>query len=451
MRLHKNLLQCSQEDGLATRHRWFRKLATLDEILAESLVDKSESWASLSHFLLGERERSSLIPGFGMLGSRNAESKLRRERSMPPRQISQHASENPSFTFMDLFAGIGGFHLALSDVGGRCVFACERDEAARLTYAMNFGLIPYSDIRKFTRNESGEAKRISEIRKLIPYADIVAAGFPCQPFSLAGVSSRNFHGLDHGLKCDSQGTLFEDIILVARAKRPLALFLENVRNLVTHDHGRTIEVIRSQIEAAGYTIFPDWRTTGKNWGIVDSNSVVGQRRKRIYLVCVRNDYLRTFPKQSRSFIFPDFPVVSGRYSLRQAIESDPTSNRIKFEKYSISKKLYRSHLARDRRHRARNNGFSTRVISNLDLPSPTLVARYYKDGKDCLIPHSRKREAPPRMLTPQECAYLQTFPKTFWIHPSKTAAYKQFGNAVTVEVVRRIGERLVGFLFSDSK
>lgn len=360
------------------------------------------------------------------------------------RGYARHASKTKhgegKFSFIDLFAGIGGFHLALSKAGGHCVFASEWDNNARITYAVNHGIFPFGDIRGFTRIGSAD-QRPSVIRKTIPYADVVAAGFPCQPFSLAGVSSRNHHGHDHGLKCATQGTLFHDIVLIARAIRPKILFLENVKNLATHDRGNTIQVILGEIQSAGYQVFP--RNIGtRGWAVVDSQAVSGQRRKRVYLVCVRNDVV----EQKGDFEFPDFSFVNPASTLREVIAQDNSmSDAEKFARFSISSRLWESHLDRDRRHAAKSNGFTTNFMYDLDQPSPTLVARYFKDGKDCLIPH-RSKNHPPRMLTPRECAILQTYPSRFWIPEAKSVAYKQFGNSITVKVAEKIARRIVGYL-----
>lgn len=363
-------------------------------------------------------------------------------------KLKWHPTDNwIDFTFMDLFAGIGGFHLALSSQGGTLAFASEIDNSARTTYAMNFGVIPFGDIRAFTRKASGDPRPLREIARIIPRADIVAAGFPCQPFSLAGVSSRNFHGIEHGLKCEAQGTLFEDILLVAKATKPDALILENVRNLSSHDSGKTIRVIRSEITKAGYQIFPRWDDS-KSWAVINSLSVIGQRRKRVYMVCIRNDLAENLILSKGPFEMPKFSLEKRKYSLRQIIEADHEhSDLAKFKLYGISKKLWLSHQKRDKNHALRNNGFRTNLMTDLNEPAPTLVARYYKDGKDCLIPHKDK-DCPPRMLTPRECGLLQTFPPTFWIPTSKTPAYKQFGNAITVEVARIIARSLTSYLYT---
>lgn len=368
--------------------------------------------------------------------------------SFNPTSLKRRKTDNwIDFTFMDLFAGIGGFHLALSSQGGTLAFASEIDNSARTTYAMNFGIVPFGDIRTFTRTQLGAPRPLREIARSIPRADIIAAGFPCQPFSLAGVSSRNFHGIEHGLNCEAQGTLFEDILLVAKATKPDALILENVRNLASHDSGKTIRVIRNEITKAGYQIFPKWDGT-KHWAVINSLSVIGQRRKRVYMVCIRDDLAKNLASSKGPFEMPSFSTDKKKHSLGEIIHADnELSDSAKFKTYGISKRLWLSHQKRDKNHVLKKNGFRTNLMTDLDEPAPTLVARYYKDGKDCLIPN-RDGRIPPRMLTPRECGLLQTFPSTFWIPGAKTPAYKQFGNAITVEIARIIARSLTTYLYT---
>ena len=313
-----------------------------------------------------------------------------------------------SFTFIDLFAGIGGFHLGLSAVGGRCVFASEIDRNARHTYLMNHGMEPHGDIRDFTSPHFPD----EHLSKTIPDHDILAAGFPCQPFSQAGVSARNAFGHAHGLLDEVQGTLFFDIARIAKVKRPKILLLENVSNIIRHDSGRTIailsEVIRKEL---GYSF---------SYKILNSEALVPQRRKRCYMVAFRD------PIAADHFSFPD--IQGSPRPLREALETDVPDS------FTISDRRWDGHKRRTASNITRGTGF-TAYEANLDKPSNTLVARYYKDGKECLIPQTGKN---PRMLTPRECANLQGFPAEFIPHPTKSAAYKQFGNAVTVPVVERV-------------
>jgi len=317
------------------------------------------------------------------------------------------------YKFIDLFAGIGGFHLALSELGGSCVFASDWDEKARQTYVANYGIEPAGDIREFTGADVSDA----ELNKSIPDHDVLAAGFPCQPFSLAGVSSRNALGRAHGLLDEAQGTLFYDIARIVAVKRPRVLFLENVSNIVRHDKGRTFETLQRIIEERlGYAL---------KYQVINAETVVPQRRKRCFMVAFREAYDAT------NFEFPAFDGPS--LPLRSVLET------VVDDKYTISDRSWEGHKRRTKNNLARGVGF-TAFEADLDRPSNTIVARYYKDGKECLVPQEGKN---PRLLTPRECARLQGFPDSFRPHPTRSAAYKQFGNAVPVPVVQRVAENIL--------
>jgi DNA (cytosine-5)-methyltransferase 1 len=318
---------------------------------------------------------------------------------------------NPSFQFIDLFAGIGGFRLALQAQGGKCVFTSEWDKHAKHTYALNFGETPFGDIRQFTGPNITEA----EIKSLIPDHDILAAGFPCQPFSNAGVSARSSLGQSHGFSCEIQGTLFFDLVRIAKAKRPRVLLLENVRNLENHNKGDTFKRIRHTIENdLGYSF---------DYQIIDSSPLVPQKRKRCYMVCIRD--------KGAKFQFPE--IIGPSLALGDFLEEAPA------KKYTISDRLWLGHKNRTQRNLDRGAGF-TAFEADLSKPAHTLVARYYKDGKECLIPQKGQN---PRMLTPKECARLQGYPAHFNSHPTDTHAYKQFGNSVAVPVVELVASSVV--------
>ena len=306
---------------------------------------------------------------------------------------------NPKFTFIDLFAGVGGFRLAMQSIGGKCVFTSEWDKNAQATYQANYGEQPFGDIRPQTTKD-----------KIPKGFDVLCAGFPCQPFSLAGVSARNSMHRAHGFDDETQGTLFFDVLQIIRQRRPRVVFLENVRNLVNHDGGRTFDVIRRAIENEGYSF---------SYKLIDSSPLVPQRRVRCYMVCLRNGVKFEFPE-----------IKGAPLPLRGALDKDVSDD------YTISDNLWAGHQRRTRTNLARGAGF-TAYTANLDEPSHTLVARYYKDGKECLIPQEGKN---PRMLTPRECARLQGFPENFILPRSRSAAYKQMGNSVAVPVLERIAE-----------
>lgn len=326
------------------------------------------------------------------------------------KEIAFPPQPNPSFRFIDLFAGIGGFRLGLQSIGGQCVFSSEWDKAAADTYYRNYGELPFGDIRLF----SDESVADRELDDLIPDHEVLAAGFPCQPFSHAGVSARTAVGKEHGFRCNTQGTLFFDIMRIVAVKRPKVLFLENVKNIQRHDEGRTFKVIKESIEDLGYNF--DFR-------IIDASSLVPQRRQRCYMVCVRKDLGKNY----------EFPAFEGNpLALRTILEKNPDPA------FTISDKLWNGHIQRTERNLSRGTGF-TAFTADLDKPSNTLVARYGKDGKECLIPQSGKN---PRFLTPRECARLQGYPDQFLLPKAKTPAYKQFGNSVAVPVVTALAKSI---------
>ena len=317
-----------------------------------------------------------------------------------------------TFKFIDLFSGVGGFHLALKSLGGKCVFASEIDEKARATYKQNFDMCPNGDIRAITAPDRPN----NVIKTQIPDHDVLAAGFPCQPFSLAGVSARNALGQSHGLLDETQGTLFFDIARIVKIKQPKALLLENVSNIVRHDGGKTFDVLRRVISDLGYSL---------SWKVLNSETLVPQRRRRCFMVAFRD------ADMGEEMTFPDLP--GNPIPLRAALEENVD------DKYTLSDRAWAGHQRRTAANLARGTGFTAHA-ADLDKPSNTIVARYYKDGKECLIPQKGKN---PRFLTPRECARLQGFPDSFIPHPTRSAAYKQFGNAVPVPVVRLVAEAML--------
>lgn len=318
---------------------------------------------------------------------------------------------NPNFNFIDLFAGIGGFRLGLQKNGGVSVFSSEWDKGAQKTYYKNYGELPFGDITAFTSEEISNEK----LNCMVPDHDVLAAGFPCQPFSHAGVSARISVGQEHGFKCKTQGTLFFDVMRIAEVKKPKVLFLENVRNIERHDNGYTFKVIKESIEELGYDF---------KYSIINSSTVVPQRRIRCYMVCFRKDLNVNF----------EFPKFEGDPIPLRSILEDEVG-----EVFTISDRLWDGHINRTKRNVERGTGF-TAYTADLDKPSNTIVARYGKDGKECLIPQDGKN---PRLLTPRECARLQGFPESFVIPEARTPAYKQFGNSVAVPVIDRIAREII--------
>lgn len=311
------------------------------------------------------------------------------------------------FTFIDLFAGIGGIRLGLEAVGGRCVFSSEWDKWAQKTYHAWFGETPHGDIRSIEADD-------------IPDHDILAAGFPCQPFSIAGVSKKNSLGRAHGFEDVKQGNLFFHIARIVDAKKPPVLLLENVKNLRSHDGGRTWSVIEATLKELGYRVFSE---------IVDAAGWVPQHRERIFIVCFRRQVFGDI----LSFDFPTPPKE--RPKLADILEQkvDP--------KYTLTDHLWTYLQRYAAKHRQKGNGFGF-GLADPEGVSRTLSARYFKDGSEILIPQKKKN---PRRLTPQECSRLMGFPD-FPIAVSDTQAYKQFGNSVCVPVVEAIGREIVRVL-----
>ena len=316
-----------------------------------------------------------------------------------------------TFTFIDLFAGIGGFRIALEKLGGACRFSCEWDRYSRQTYEAWFGEVPFGDIR--TLNPAD-----------IPPHDLLAAGFPCQPFSLAGVSKKNSLGREHGFRCNTQGTLFFQLAAIIEAKRPPAILLENVKNLRSHDKGRTWQVIRDTLEELDYWIFSD---------VIDAAAWVPQHRERVYIAGFDK---RRFPSQP-DFHFPSPP--HRRKTFGGILERAPDP------KYTLSEHLWGYLQKYAAKHRAKGNGFGFGIADPKGI-SRTLSARYHKDGAEILIAQGEGES--PRRLTPRECARLMGFDS--WceekIVVSDMQAYRQFGNAVVPKVIEAIGREMVGFL-----
>jgi len=326
--------------------------------------------------------------------------------------------KNPKFKFIDLFAGIGGFRVALQNLGGKCVFSSEIDNAAKRTYEANFGEFPFGDIRDFTGPEITD----KQLNKLVPDHNVLTGGFPCQPFSLAGVSARNFLGQAHGFSDEDKGNLFFDIARIVDVKRPEIVFLENVKNFKGHDGGNTFKTVKKTFEDLGYSFFSD---------TINAAQWVPQKRQRFYMVC--------FKDAPKNFSFPE--SVSEFKKLRTILEDNVP------EEYTISDRLWEGHINRTRRNLERGTGFTANT-ADLDKPSNTLVARYGKDGKECLIPQNGMN---PRKLTPRECARLQGFPENYILPISNAAAYKQFGNSVAVPVIEAIAAEAIKNLIKGNK
>ena len=337
---------------------------------------------------------------------------------MEVRSRQRHDS-NASFSFIDLFAGIGGLRRAMEGAGGRCVFTSEWDRFAQQTYHANF-----SDNRPI----EGDIREVDP--EDIPDHDVLVAGFPCQPFSIAGVSKKNALGRAHGFLDETQGTLFFDVLRILMHHRPAAFMLENVKNLKSHDKGRTFEVIRRALtEELGYTLHTQ---------IIDAANFVPQHRERIVMVGFREATDFSFEelhlpgrqgRGMRDILHPEngTEAPEGHYTVGgDAKVSD---------KYTLSDKLWMYLQDYAAKHRAKGNGFGYGLVDG-DSIARTLSARYYKDGSEILV--SRGKGKNPRRLAPRECARLMGFDDSFRIPVSDTQAYKQFGNSVAVPVFAEV-------------
>ena len=297
--------------------------------------------------------------------------------------------------FIDLFAGIGGFHLAAKKHGHTCVFASEIDKFARQTYAVNHGMMPHGDIKTIASED-------------IPAHDILFAGFPCPAFSKAGISSRAHYGYKTGLKdTEHGGTMFYQILRIADYHKPEYLILENVANLITHDKGRTFKIIQRELEAIGYSV---------QWREVDGLLCVPQRRKRVFMVCTR----------TQPYLFPLFQL--SRHVLFTDILEDTTD-------YTISDKWWNALKAHRTRHSLKGNGFGYVIIPPVENAIAPTLTKSYGSGNNGLIYQPYRN---PRMYTPRECARLMGYPDSFKIPVSRTQAYKQFGNSIIVPIAETI-------------
>lgn len=313
---------------------------------------------------------------------------------------------SPLFTFTDLFAGIGGLRLGLEAAGGECKFSCEWDAFSQKTYRAWFRETPFGDIRQLDP-------------ATVPDHDVLAAGFPCQPFSIAGVSKKKSLGRAHGFLDIAQGTLFYNVATIAEIKRPPVLLLENVKNLLSHDKGRTFRVIWNTLDELDYRVFHK---------VIDAAAWVPQHRERIFLVCFDK---RVFG-QEPPFAFPNPPRT--RIRFEDILEANPDP------KYTLSDHLWEYLQEYARRHREKGNGFGFGLVDRQGV-TRTLSARYYKDGSEILIPQGEGRN--PRRLTPREAARLMGFPDNLPIVVSDTQAYRQFGNAVVPPVAEAVANEIV--------
>jgi len=347
--------------------------------------------------------------------------------------IEHENASRHDFTFIDLFAGIGGLRTAFESVGGHCVFTSEWDDYAQKTYGVNFpDEAPINgDITKITADS-------------IPDHDILVAGFPCQPFSIAGVSKKNSLGRAHGFEDKTQGTLFFDVARIIAEKKPKAFLLENVKNLQSHDHGNTFRVIINTLrDDLGYSV---------QYRVFDAQQWLPQHRERIVIVGFRDPALFDLD----SFSLPNKEKTVLGDILHRADGSEPfldhdgsayfdqEQNKVQ-DKYTLSDKLWAYLQSYAEKHRSLGNGFGYGLCTENSV-ARTLSARYYKDGSEILIAQNNKN---PRRLTPRECARLMGFPDSFIIPVSDTRAYKQFGNSVAVPVFSAVASFIKPMIMVD--
>lgn len=335
------------------------------------------------------------------------------------------------FRFIDLFAGIGGLRRGFEDLGGKCVFTSEWDKYSQQTYLANFAC---------------DHEVVGDITKVpvetIPQHDLLLAGFPCQPFSIAGVSKKNALNRPHGFADETQGTLFFNVAQIIRHHRPRAFLLENVKNLVNHDKGRTFEIIHRTLTAElGYQV---------HWKVINSKSFVPQQRERIFIVGFReaNDFTFEDIGLPDPLNGPKLGSILHPEDGTEEIETPYTRGNIGTvsAKYTLTDHLWDYLQGYAEKHRAAGNGFGFGLVGPDDV-ARTLSARYYKDGSEILVAQPGRN---PRRLTPRECARLMGFdgPKgrEFIIPVSDTQAYRQFGNSVVVPVVRAVAEHMLPWL-----
>lgn len=348
-----------------------------------------------------------------------------RQRLLP---LRAPRDEYSGIRIVDLFAGIGGIRLGFEETGGRCVFTSEWNSYAQRTYLENFP--------DATHHITGDITKVDA--EDIPDHDVLLAGFPCQPFSIAGVSKKNALGRPHGFECTTQGTLFFDVARIIATKRPKAFLLENVKNLLSHDRGNTFRVILQTLrDELGYDV---------HHRIIDGQHFTPQHRERIIIVGFR---------EKTAFSWDDLQLPSEGPRLSSILHrTDGTEPVLPWDgdryfdhdrqtvqpKYTLTPKLWAYLQAYAEKHRAAGNGFGFGLVTP-DSVARTLSARYYKDGSEILVSQgSRKR---PRRLTPRECARLMGFPDTFRIPVSDTQAYRQFGNSVVMPVMREVARVMV--------
>ena len=402
----------TNDDGTAENTDWNHVLAILTHCLHKEHTDKKESREETTqaiHNFLKQKRNNKYKDIAEEDVTEMAENPLEYNLFDDFFKIPFPCPEKPRFSFIDLFAGMGGFRLAMQAQGGKCVFSSEWNKYAQQTYLANFGDMPFGDITKET------------IKRHIPeHFDILCAGFPCQPFSIAGISKKKSLGRETGFKDKTQGTLFFDVADIISRHRPKVFYLENVKNLMSHDKGNTFRIIKGTLEELNYSL---------HYLVMDGQTYVPQHRERIMIVGFNRDVFH----DEEQFAFPE-----QKQATRTVGEIlDPNVD----GKYTLSDKLWNYLQAYAEKHRAKGNGFGF-GMADLNGISRTLSARYYKDGSEILIPQGENKN--PRRLSPRECARLMGYPDKYRIDcVSDVQAYRQCGNSVVVPLITAVSEQII--------
>ncbi|MGS4267361.1 DNA cytosine methyltransferase [Serratia marcescens] len=450
---HQQQTRQEQDKALVEKLVEIYDQKAIAELLRE--VSGSYEWTreSLNRWLKGKTPQKVLT-----------EEEFKLLRSMLPEPSRFHP--NYKFRFIDLFAGIGGIRKGFEDIGGQCVFTSEWNKEAVRTYKANWYCDPEhhkfnSDIREITLSEDNDVSvqdAYKNIDKEIPDHDVLLAGFPCQPFSLAGVSKKNSLGRAHGFECETQGTLFFDVARIIAAKKPAIFLLENVKNLKSHDKGKTFKIIMETLDELGYEVADAQASGPSDPKIIDGKNFLPQHRERIVLVGFRRDLNihNGFTLNDLHRFFPE-----NRPSFGELLIENPP------EKYILTEHLWKYLYNYAKKHQAKGNGFGFGLVNpkNKTSIARTLSARYHKDGSEILIDRGwdmklgetnfsdpKNQANRPRRLMPKECARIMGFEKpdgeSFRIPVSDTQAYRQFGNSVIVPAFAAVAKLLEPYIVS---
>ncbi|EIG82995.1 DNA (cytosine-5-)-methyltransferase [Escherichia coli 1.2741] len=457
--LVKDLLLKSEEDEKKRQEKDRELISKVLEIYDQKYV------AELLR-KLGKNEWSRETLNRWINGKCNPKQLTSAEETLLRKMLPEPPEHHPNYTFrfIDLFAGIGGIRKGFENIGGQCVFTSEWNKEAVRTYKANwfndelnhkFNL----DIREVTlsdRDDVSEVEAYNHIDKNIPDHDVLLAGFPCQPFSLAGVSKKNSLGRAHGFECEAQGTLFFDVARIIKSKKPAIFVLENVKNLKSHDKGKTFKVIMETLDELGYEVADAGVTGSDDPKIIDGKHFLPQHRERIVLVGFRRDLNihKDFTLRNINRFYPQ-----NRPTFGELLDHDVD------DKYILTPRLWEYLYNYAKKHAAKGNGFGFGLVDpkNPDSIARTLSARYHKDGSEILIDRGwdkavgeidfsnpANQEHRPRRLTPHECARLMGFEKPggrpFRIPVSDTQAYRQFGNSVVVPVFEAVARLLEPYI-----